>query len=195
MVLAAWAALLYVRGPSCTQQNGQLDVGTTSNDQQQDTAKDGPGKTQPEVGKSSYDQIAPVLIGKETFAEMKPKISDKKDTVIGRQQSLLKERYILKKKVDDKVTMFRGKPIPVGLHGQAAQRYDVGTTRRHGRPSRFAIREPSPKDICRLPHPHHQVGAWSSRSIKSRKLNAWECIDLDFDLPNISCPNFPQPCS
>src|SRR5437868_12065851 len=93
--LAGCGLLLYLAGQSLTQPQGNP-----------------PFKR--DVGKTSYDQIAPVLLGKETFAERMGKDMAGKDAVMARQKALLEERYDLSRKVSDKVTMTRGKPIPVG---------------------------------------------------------------------------------
>src|SRR6266545_6785583 len=67
-----------------------------------------------DIGKTSYDQISPVIIGQETFAAMVAKDKANKPAVIARQKALLEERYDLARKVHDSLKMTRGKPIPVG---------------------------------------------------------------------------------
>src|SRR5207237_807917 len=73
---------------------------------------------------SSYDQITPVLLGKETFEKMMAKDKAEKEAVMARQKKLLEERYDLSVRVDDRVKMSRGKPIPVG----PATKLSKGTT-------------------------------------------------------------------
>src|ERR1700677_885018 len=73
-----------------------------------------PKEAKPEVGKSSYDQIAPVLTGQETFEQMKTRDKAQKAAIMARQKALLETRYDLSKKFDPKVTLFRGKSLPVG---------------------------------------------------------------------------------
>ena len=63
---------------------------------------------------SSYDQIAPVLLGKQTFQAVMATDKADKDSVMARQKKLLEERYDLTPRPDKKVTMSRGKPIQVG---------------------------------------------------------------------------------
>src|SRR5580658_7883502 len=63
---------------------------------------------------SSYDQIAPVLLGKESFQAVMARDKADKDAVMARQKKLLDQRYDLTPHPDKKVTMSRGKPIPVG---------------------------------------------------------------------------------
>src|SRR5271166_3206871 len=63
---------------------------------------------------SSYDQIAPALLGKESFQAVMAKDKADKEAVMARQKKLLEERYDLSPRPDAKVTMSRGKPIQVG---------------------------------------------------------------------------------
>ncbi|MGH7226936.1 MAG: hypothetical protein ACRELF_27290, partial [Gemmataceae bacterium] len=63
---------------------------------------------------SSYDQIAPVLLGKESFQAVLARDKADKESVMARQKKLLDERYDLTPQPDNKVAMSRGKPIPVG---------------------------------------------------------------------------------
>ena len=77
------------------------------------TAKD-PAKEPPKPPATSYDQIAPVLIGKQSFAAVLAKDKADKPAVMARQQKLLEERYDLTPQPDGKVTMSRGKPIQAG---------------------------------------------------------------------------------
>src|SRR5258706_8005655 len=71
------------------------------------------GDTPPAPNTSSYDQIAPVLLGKETFQDVLAKDKADKDAVMARQSKLLQERYDLTARPDAKLTMTRGKPIQV----------------------------------------------------------------------------------
>src|SRR5579885_2457084 len=72
-------------------------------------------KSKPKQGiPSSYDQIAPALVGKESFQAMLTRDKAEKDEYMARQKKLLEERYELASRPDDKVTMSRGKPIQVG---------------------------------------------------------------------------------
>src|SRR6266446_1622559 len=87
---------------------------------------------------SSYDQIAPVLLGQETFQARMAKDKADKQAVMARQQKLLAARYDLSPRVDKAVTMSRGKPIPVG----PAAKLTKGTTwETLARMSSEAIRE------------------------------------------------------
>ena len=63
---------------------------------------------------SSYDQVTPVLLGKESFQTVMARDKADKEPTIARQKKLLEERYQLASRPDGKVTMSRGKPIQVG---------------------------------------------------------------------------------
>src|SRR5205814_6109694 len=63
---------------------------------------------------SSYDQVAPVLLGKESFQTVMARDKADKDAVMARQKKLLEERYDLTSRPDQRVSMSRGKPIQVG---------------------------------------------------------------------------------
>src|SRR5437016_4006121 len=72
------------------------------------------GNAPPAPSASSYDQIAPVLLGKEKFDDVLAKDKADKDSVMARQQKVLEERYDLTPHPDANVKMTRGKPIQVG---------------------------------------------------------------------------------
>ncbi len=73
---------------------------------------------------SSYDQIAPALQGKLSFAEQMAADKADKPAVIAKHKKLLTERYDLTPRPDKAVKMTRGKPIPVGPTAKLAE----GTT-------------------------------------------------------------------
>src|SRR5438874_7569334 len=58
---------------------------------------------------SSYDQVTPVLLGQQSYQEMKAKDEADKGAVMARQKKLLEERYDLTPHADKQVTMTRGK--------------------------------------------------------------------------------------
>src|SRR5688572_14461316 len=97
LTLAGCALLFWLVSPSLTQQ------------------KSDPEKKQyRDVGKTSYDQIAPVLIGQESFADVMAKDKARKADIMARQKKLLEERSDLTNTVHDHIKTARGKPIPVG---------------------------------------------------------------------------------
>jgi hypothetical protein len=104
-----------------------------------------------------------------------------KGSVMGRQKSLLEERYDLTPRPDGKVTMSRGKPIPVG----PTAKLPTGMTwdRLAETPS-GEIREKGlfPKGFLPLPHPKHEVGAMVFPQMEIKLLPRLERFDIDFDL-------------
>ena len=52
--------------------------------------------------KTSYDQVAPVLLGQETFQERMTKDKADKPGVMARQKKLLEERYNLASRPDNR---------------------------------------------------------------------------------------------
>src|SRR5258707_12340762 len=83
-------------------------------DKRVDPAKPADKDKPAEAPTSSYDQIAPALIGQQSFADMMAKDKADKADVMARQKKLLDERYDLTGHADSKVKMTRGKPIQVG---------------------------------------------------------------------------------
>jgi cytochrome c peroxidase len=149
---------------------------------QPDTAK-GPLKT-------SYDQVSPVLLGEQTFQAMMAKDKADKDAVMARQKRLLEERYDLSVHVDKKVTMSRGKPIPVGPTAKLAEHL---TWDKLAEMSPDEVRDKGvfPKGFLPLPHPHHEVGGMVFPQQEVKQQARLQRFDLDFDLPEQFLPEFP----
>jgi cytochrome c peroxidase len=151
-------------------------------------------KGQPDRGKgplkSSYDQVSPVLLGEETFQDMMAKDKADKDAVMARQKRLLEERYDLAVHVDKKVTMSRGKPIPVG---PAAKLPRDMTWDKLAEMSPEDVRDKGvfPKGFLPLPHPKHDVGGMLFPQMEIKQQARLQRFDLDFDLPEHFLPEFP----
>ena len=144
----------------------------------------------PPAPASSYDQISPVLLGQQSFADMMAKDKAGKDAVMERQRKLLEERYDLQVKVDPKMKMSRGKPIPVG----PASRLPDGTTWAQLAalaPEEVRDKGVFPKGFLPLPHPHHEVGGMVFPQMEIKQLARLQRFDLDFDLPEHFLPEFP----
>src|SRR5687768_13044862 len=62
----------------------------------------------PPKGETSYDQISPVLLGKQTFEDMRTKDKAAKAGIMERQKTLLEERYNLASKPHANAKMSRG---------------------------------------------------------------------------------------
>ena len=154
-------------------------------------AQPAPAAQDPEArGKTSYDQIAPVLQGEKTFAEVMAKDKADKDSVMARQQKLLEQRYDLSARLDKTVKMTRGKPIQVG----PAARLPAGLTwdaLAALPPEEIRDKELFPLGFLPLPHPKHEVGGMLFPQMEIKQLPRLLRFDIDFDLPEQFLPEFP----
>ena len=139
---------------------------------------------------SSYDQVSPVLQGKQSFAAMIAKDKADKPAVIERQKKLLDERYDLTVKTDKNVKMSRGKPIAVGPTARLPKGF---TWEKLAGLSSDAIRDQGvfPQGFLPLPHPNHPVGGMLFPQMEIKQLKRVERFDLDYDLPEAFLPEFP----
>jgi cytochrome c peroxidase len=148
------------------------------------------GRAQGPPAKSSYDQVAPVLLGKETFQDRMAKDKAEKPEVMVRQKAVLESRYDLASRPDDKVRMSRGKPIQVG---PAAKLPGGMTWEKLAGMSPDEVREKGlfPQGFLPLPHPKHEVGGMVFPQMEIKVLGRLERFDVDFDLPEHFLPEFP----
>ncbi|MDR3621824.1 MAG: cytochrome B6 [Paludisphaera borealis] len=140
--------------------------------------------------KTSYDQLAPVLLGQETFQDRVAKDKADKPAVEARQKALLEERYELGSRPDGQVKMTRGKPIQVG----PAAMLVAGTTWESlAATAADEIRDKGlfPKGFLPLPHPKHEAGGMVFPQMEIKLLPRLERFDIDFDLPEHFLPEFP----
>ena len=139
---------------------------------------------------SSYDQIAPVLQGKESFQAVMARDKADKGSVMSRQKKLLEERYNLTPRPNNKVTMSRGKPIQVGPTAKLPEGVSWETL---AGMSFEAIQEKGlfPKGFLPLPHPKHEAGGMVFPQMEIKLLPRLERFDVDFDLPEHFLPEFP----
>ena len=139
---------------------------------------------------SSYDQIAPALLGRESFQAVMAKDKADKESVMARQKKLLEERYDLTPRPDGKVTMSRGKPIQVG---PTARLPEGLTWEQLAAMASDEIREKGlfPKGFLPLPHPKHEVGGMVFPLMEIKQFGRLERFDIDFDLPEHFLPEFP----
>jgi cytochrome c peroxidase len=142
---------------------------------------------------SSYDQIAPVLVGEGTFASVMAKDKAAKKAVMARQQRLLDERYDLTKHVSESVKMSGGKPIPVGPATRLPKGVDSWDELSRLSPDELKDKGMFPAGFLPLPHPHHEVGGMLFPPMEIKQLARLERFDLDFDLPEHFLPDFPPP--
>jgi cytochrome c peroxidase len=139
---------------------------------------------------SSYDQIAPVLLGKGTFQEVRAKDKADKPAVMARQKHLLEERYDLTPRTDAKVKMTRGKPVPVGPTARLPK--DVTWEALAAKsPDEIRAKGLFPKGFLPLPHPKHEVGGMVFPQMQIKQFPRLERFDVDFDLPEAFLPEFP----
>jgi cytochrome c peroxidase len=139
---------------------------------------------------SSYDQIAPALLGKEKFQAVMARDKADKESVMARQKKLLEERYDLTPRPDGKLTMSRGKPIQVG---PTARLPEGLTWEQLSAMASDQIREKGlfPKGFLPLPHPKHEVGGMVFPLMEIKQFGRLERFDVDFDLPEHFLPEFP----
>ena len=139
---------------------------------------------------SSYDQIAPALLGRESFQAVMARDKADKEAVMARQKKLLEERYDLTPRPDGKVTMSRGKPIQVG---PTARLPEGLTWEQLAAIASDEIREKGlfPKGFLPLPHPKHEVGGMVFPLMEIKQFGRLERFDIDFDLPEHFLPEFP----
>ena len=140
---------------------------------------------------SSYDQVAPVLVGQGTFAQMREKDMAGKAKVMARQQRLLEARYDLAPRVDKEVKMTHGKPIPVGPAVRLPKGVDSWGALAKMAPEDVKDKGLFPPGFLPLPHPHHEVGGMVFPQMEIKQLQRLERFDLDFDLPEHFLPEFP----
>jgi cytochrome c peroxidase len=140
--------------------------------------------------KSSYDQIAPALVGQVTFEAMMAKDKADKPAVMERQKKLLADRYDLSSHPDQKVTMTRGKPIQAG---PAAKLPEGMTWEKLAEMSPEELRDNGlfPHGFLPLPHPKHEAGGMLFPQMEIKLLARLARFDLDFDLPEPFLPEFP----
>src|SRR5882724_10184857 len=147
---------------------------------------------EPIAAKSSYDQIAPVLLGKGSFQAVMAKDKADKPAVMARQQKVLEERYELTARPDKEVKMSRGKPIQVG----PAAKLPAGMTwaKLAETPAdEVRTKDLFPKGFLPLPHPKQEVGGMVFPQMEIKQLKRVERFDIDFDLPEHFLPEFPPP--
>ena len=140
--------------------------------------------------KTSYDQVAPVLLGKETFQAVVTKDKADKPAVMARQKELLETRYDLTSRPDSKVKMTRGKPIQVGPTAKLA---DGMTWDKLAEMAPEEIREKDlfPKGYLPLPHPKHLVGGMVFPQMEIKQLRSPGAFRPRFRPPRALPPRVP----
>jgi len=149
-----------------------------------------PAPEKPTATKSSYDQIAPVLLGKGTFQDVLVKDKVDKPTVMDRQKKLLEDRYDLTPQPDPKVKMTRGKPIPVGPTVRLPEGATWGQLA-NMTPGEIREKGLFPKGFLPLPHPKQAVGGMVFTQVQIKQFPRLERFDVEFDIPEAFLPEFP----
>ena len=147
-------------------------------------------EAQSQETKSSYDQISPALLGKETFQQMMTRDKQQKAAVMERQRQLLEERYNLDPKPHQNAKMSRGKAVQMGPTAKLSE----GTTWAElAEMSPQEIRDGGhfPKGYLPLPHPNHPVGGMVFPQKEIEALPRLQRFDLDFDIPDHFLAEFP----
>jgi cytochrome c peroxidase len=149
-----------------------------------------PAGSQAQETPSSFDQIAPVLQGKESFQAVMTRDKADKESVMARQKSLLEQRYDLTPHPEGNLTMSRGKPIQAGPTTKLPE--GVTWAQLAGMSS-DEIRDKGlfPKGFLPLPHPKHEAGGMVFPQTEIKLLPRLERFDLDFDLPEHFLAEFP----
>jgi cytochrome c peroxidase len=149
-----------------------------------------PTASQGQETPSSYDQIAPVLQGKESLEAVMSRDKAGKEAVMARQRALLEERYDLTSRPDGNLKMTRGKPIQAG---PTAKPPEGVTWEQLAAMSSDEIRDKGliPKGFLPLPHPKHEAGGMVFPQTEIKLLPRLERFDLDFDLPDHFLAEFP----
>ncbi len=155
------------------------------------TGSSQPPAEKPAVGRTSYDQVGPALLGQITFDEMMAKDKAAKADVTARQKALLDERYDLSPHPDGKVKMTRGKPIPVGPTAKLANGL---TFEKLAHMSAKDIRDKGlfPKGYLPLPHPFHATGGMVFPQQQIKQFAPWNGSISNSTSPNNSSPSFRQ---
>ncbi len=139
---------------------------------------------------SSYDQIAPVLLGKESFSAVMTRDKADKAAVMARQQKVLDERYDLaahgrQKSDHDARQADSGWP-----DGPAAGRNDVGKARRHVERCDSRQGAVSQRLPAACPIQSSWSAAWSLPRLRSSNLPGWPASTSTLTCPIIFCRSF-----
>lgn len=124
----------------------------------------------------------------KTFDEVYEQDVREKPGVMETQRRLLEQRYNLEPKLDESVTMSRGKPLCVG----PTARLTKGLTwEKLASMSPEEIRERDLFPYPSLPHPKHVNGGQVFPAMQIEMFPRLKRFDVDFDLPEAFLPEFP----
>ncbi|MGC1274094.1 MAG: cytochrome B6 [Planctomycetaceae bacterium] len=123
-----------------------------------------------------------------TFEEIMKAESAAKVKVMADQKKLLETRYVLEPKLDEEVTMSRGKPLPVGPTARLAE---GATWQSLGEMSPEEIKQAGVFPYPSLPHPLHVNGGQVFPKMQIDMFSRLERFDVEFDIPDAFIPEFP----
>lgn len=149
-------------------------------------------KTQPEKGEiNGFDFVRDPLNApqpKVTFEALMKADMEAKADVMAKQRELLEARYDLQPKHDPKITMTRGKLVPLG----PTARLPAGLTwDRLGQMPPEEILSAGIFPYPSLPHPKHTPGGQVFPAAQIEMFPRLERFDVDFDIPEAFLPEFP----
>jgi cytochrome c peroxidase len=146
-----------------------------------------------EPPKSSYSPVVP----KETFQQVRDRMSAGKADLARRHSELLNRRYDLRDRPAGGVTMSRGKAVQEGVRVRLPR---GATWSSLAAMSPEQIREQGlwPLGLLPLPHPNHPEGGMlfpkhHIDEVKRQEARDLTRFDLDYDLPTHFLPEFPPP--
>lgn len=138
----------------------------------------------------------PVVIT-ETFQHVLQRMSDAKQSINDKQQTLLQQRYDLSNTPSKTATMSNGKPLQEGVRVKLPQGI---TWDKLTQMSPDAIKNQNlfPEGFLPLPHPNHPEGGMLFPKFAIDEINKQESrdltrFDLDFDIPDHFLPPYPAP--
>ena len=140
-------------------------------------------------GTTSFASIDDV----EDFNEFYNRLSKQKPEVMARWKRYLNTRYDFTCEVDEKVTMTRGKPLPVGpvvLLPKGVKGWEELASLSA---KEIYERDLFPEGFRPLAHPLHSTAHQLFPQMWTRLHSEHERFDVDFDLPEEYLPEFPPP--
>ncbi len=145
--------------------------------------------------KSPPNSYSPVVI-KEEFATTVERMSAAKPEIMERHMKLLDQRYDLRDRPAQGVTMSRGKPVQEGVRAKLPA--GVRSWEQLGMmpPEEIRAKGLWPQGFLPLPHPNHPEGGMvfpkhQIDEIKKQEGRDLTRFDLDFDLPTHLLPEYP----
>jgi cytochrome c peroxidase len=147
------------------------------------------------VGKRPSTSYSPIVIN-EPFDQTVARMSAAKPDVARRHMKLLEDRYDLRDRPADGVTMARGKAIQQGVRVKLPPGVTSWRELAAMSPEEIRKRNLWPKGFLPLPHPNHPEGGMvfpehHINEIKKQEGRDLTRFDLDFDLPEHLLPEYP----